>query len=94
MDRSVPGFPVICYLSKFAQIHIHQVSDAIQASHPLTSPSPPAFNLSQHQGLFQGVSSSHQVTARTPQTVQKDKKTQYNQYINKIILKNHINPAK
>ena len=42
-----------------AQTHVHRVSDAIQPSHPLLSPSPPAFNLSQHQGLFQGVSSSH-----------------------------------
>ena len=94
MDCSVPGFPVISYLSKFAQTHIHQVSDAIQPFQPLTSPSPLAFSLSQHQGLFLGVSASHQVTTKTPQTLQKDKKTQYNQYINKIILKNRINPAK
>ena len=46
---------------ELAQIHIHQVGDASQLSHPLSSPSPPAFNLSQHQGLFQWVSSSHQV---------------------------------
>ena len=45
----------------FAQTYVHQVGDAIQPSHPLSSPSPPAFNRSQHQGLFQGVSSSHQV---------------------------------
>ena len=44
-----------------AQTHVHQVNDAIQPSHPLSSPSPPAFNLSQHQGLFQRVSSLHQV---------------------------------
>ena len=48
-------------LPELAQIHVHQVSDAIQPSHPLSSPSPPAFNLSQHQGLFQWVSSSHKV---------------------------------
>ena len=47
--------------SKFTQTHDHWVSDAIQPSHPLSSPSPPAFNLSQNQGLFQWVSSSHQV---------------------------------
>ena len=47
--------------SKFTQIHVHQVGDAIQPSHPLLSPSPPALNLSQHQGLFKWASSSHQV---------------------------------
>ena len=52
MDCSMPGFPVLPQLPKLAQIHVHQVSDAIQPSHPLSSPSPPAFNLSQHQGLF------------------------------------------
>ena len=48
-------------ISEFAQIHVHRVSDAIQPSYPLSSPSPPAFDLSQHQGLFQWVNSSHQV---------------------------------
>ena len=48
-----PGFPVHHQLLKLTQTHVHRVSDAIQASHPLLSPSPPAFNLSQHQGLFQ-----------------------------------------
>ena len=61
MDCSMPGFPVYHQLLELTQIHVHQVGDAIQPSHPLSSPSPPAFNLSQHQGLFQGVSSSHQV---------------------------------
>ena len=61
MDCSTPGFPVLHHLPEFAQTHVHQVSDAIQPSHPLSSPSPPAFNLSQHQGLFKWVSSSHQV---------------------------------
>ena len=51
MDCSMPGFPVLHNLLKFAQIHVHWVSDAIQPSCPLLSPSPPAFNLSQHQGL-------------------------------------------
>ena len=61
MDCSTPGFPVHHHLLELSQTHLHWVSDAIQPSHPLLSPSPPAFNLSQHQGLFQWVSSSHQV---------------------------------
>ena len=61
MDCSVPGFPVHEQLLELAQTHVHRVSDAIQPSHPLPSPSPSAFNLSQHQGLSQWVSSSHQV---------------------------------
>ena len=61
MDCSMPDFPVFHYLPEFAQTHVHWVSDAIQPSHPLSSPSPPALNLSQHQGLIQWVDSSHQV---------------------------------
>ena len=61
MDCSIPGLPVHHQLTEFAKTHIHWVSDAIQPSHPLSSPSPPALNLSQHQGLFKWVSSSHQV---------------------------------
>ena len=53
MDCSMPGCPVHHQLLELAQIHFHRISDAIQPSHPLYSPSPPAFNLSQHQGLFQ-----------------------------------------
>ena len=60
MDCSMPGLPVHHQLLEFTQTHVHRVSDAIQPSHPLSSPSP-AFNLFQHQGLFQWVSSSHQV---------------------------------
>ena len=60
-DCSMPGLPVHCQLPEFTQTHIHWVGDAIQPSHPLSSPSPPVFNLSQHQGLFQWVSSSQQV---------------------------------
>ena len=69
-NRSTPGLPVHHQLPKFTQTHVHRVSaqthvrwvsDAIQPSHPLSSPSPPALNLSQHPGLFQWVSSSHQV---------------------------------
>ena len=61
MDWSTPGFPVYHQLLKIAQTHVHRVGDAIQPSYPLSSPSPPAFNLSQNQGLFKWVSSSHQV---------------------------------
>ena len=60
MDYSTPGFPVL-HLPELAQTHVHWVSDAIQSSHPMSFPSPPAFNLSQYQGLFQWVSSLHQV---------------------------------
>ena len=52
MDCSTPGLPVHHQLLEFTQTHIHQVSHAIQPSHPLLSPSPPTFNLFQHQGLF------------------------------------------
>ena len=61
MDCSTPGFPAHHQLPKLTQTHVHWVGDAIQPSHPLSSPSSPAFNLSQHQDLFQGVGSSHQV---------------------------------
>ena len=61
MDCSTPGFPVLHHLLELAQTHVDWVSDAIQPSRPLSSPSPPAFSLSQHQALFQWVSSSHQV---------------------------------
>ena len=59
MDCSTPGLPGHHQLPKPAQTQVHQVSDAIQPSHPLSSPWPPAFNLSQHQGLSQWVNSSH-----------------------------------
>ena len=52
MNRSMPGLPVHHQLPEFTQTHVHQLGDAIQASHPLSSPSPPTFNPSQHQGLF------------------------------------------
>ena len=55
MDGSTPGFSVHHHLPEFAQTHVHWVSDAIQPSHPLSPPSPPTFNLSQHQGLFKWV---------------------------------------
>ena len=62
MDCSMPGLPVHHQLLEFTQTHVHRVGDSIQPSHPLSYPSPPALNLSQHQGLFKWVSSSHQVT--------------------------------
>ena len=61
MDYSTPVFPVHHQLLEFTQTHVHWVSDAIQPSHPLSSPSPPAFSLSYHQGLFQRVNCLHQV---------------------------------
>ena len=61
MSCSTPGLPVHHQLSEITQTHVHQVSDAIQPSHPLPSPSPPTPNSSQHQSLFQWVNSSHEV---------------------------------
>ena len=61
MDCCMPGFLVHHQLPEPTQTHVHRVGDAIQQSHPLSSPSPPTFNLSQYQGLFQRVCSSHQV---------------------------------
>ena len=61
LPELLPGFPVPYYLPEFPQTHVRWAGDAIQQPHPLLSPSPPAFNLSQHQGLFQWVSSSHWV---------------------------------
>ena len=61
IDCSTPGLPVHHQLPEFIQTHVHWVGDAIEPSHPLSSPSHPTFNLSQHQGLFKWVSSLHQV---------------------------------
>ena len=61
MNHSMPGLPVYHQLPESTQTHVHQVDDAIHPSHPLSSPSPSAFNLSQHQDLFRWVSPSHQV---------------------------------
>ena len=61
MECSMPDFPVLHHLPESAQTHVHWVGDAIQASHSLSPPSSPALSLSQHQGLFQLVGSSHQV---------------------------------
>ena len=61
MNHSTPGLPVHHQLPEFTQTHVHRISDAIQPSHPLSSPSPNAPNPSQHQSLFQWVNSSHEV---------------------------------
>ena len=61
LNCSTPGLPVHHQLPEFIQTHVHRVGDAIQPSHPLSSPSPPSHNPSQHQGLFQWVNSSHEV---------------------------------
>jgi len=61
MNLSMPGLPVPHQLLEFTQTHVHRVSDPIQPSHPLSSPSPPAPNPSQHQSLFQWINSSHEV---------------------------------
>ena len=61
MNHSTPGLPVHQQLPESIQTHVHWISDAIQPYHPLSSPSPPALNLSHHQGLFKWVSSLHQV---------------------------------
>ena len=61
MNHSMPGLPVYHQLLEFTQTHIHRVGDTIQPSHPLSSPSPPALNPSQHQSLFQWVNSLHEV---------------------------------
>ena len=82
MHRSTPGLPVHHQLPEFTQTHVHRVSDAIQPSHPLLSPSPPIFNLSQHQGLFEWVSSSHRWPkyweAHTPIQSKKSKEKRWN----------------
>ena len=61
MKCSTPGLPVHHQLPEFTQTHVHRVGDATQPPHPLLAPPPPALNLSQHQGLFQRVNSSHDV---------------------------------
>ena len=61
INRSTPGLPVHHQLPEFTQTHVHWVGDAIHPSHPLSSPSPPTPNPSQHQGLFQWINSSHEM---------------------------------
>jgi len=69
INHSTPGLPVHHQFPESTQTHVHWVGDAIQPSHPLSSPSPPALNLSQHQGLFQWVSSSHQMGTLLRQSI-------------------------
>ena len=69
INRSMPGLPVHHQRPEFTQTHVYRVSDAIQPSHPLSSPSPPAPNPSQHQSLFQWVNSSHVLHAKTSQSI-------------------------
>ena len=69
MDCSTPGLRVHPQLPEYTQTHVHRVSDAIQPSHPLSSPSPHAFNLSQHQGLFQRVISYSAIRKNTFKSV-------------------------
>ena len=77
MDCSMPGFPVFYHLPELARTHVHWVDDAIQPSPPLSPPSPPAFNLSQHQGLFQWVSSSHQMAKVLELQLQQQSSNEY-----------------
>ena len=91
MNCSTPGLPIHHQLPEFTQTHVHRVSDAIQASHPLSSPSPPAPNPSQHQSLFQWVNSSHEVANPHLQQLEKACRHQWrpsttkNKYNNELI---------
>ena len=77
----MPGFPVQYQLPELTQTHVHWVSDAIQPSYPLSSPSPPALNLSQHQGLFKWISSSHQVAKVLEFQLQHSPSNEYSELI-------------
>ena len=92
MDCSMPAFPVLHYLLEFAQTHVHWVSDAIQPSHPLSPPSPPALNLSQPQGLFQPVSSLHQVAKYLNPFFHSRNKTVFLPILKKIQSRLHSDP--
>ena len=81
MDCSTPSLLVHHQLPELAQTHAYRVSDAIQPSHPLSPPSPPTFNLSQHQGLFQWISSSHQVAKVLEFQLQHQSFNQYSRLI-------------
>ena len=83
MDCSMPVFPIHHQLPESTQTHVHWVSDAIQPSHPLSSPSPPAFNLYQHQGLCQWVSSSHQVAKVLEFQLQHQSSNEYSRLVSK-----------
>ena len=94
MNHSTPGFPVHHQLPEFTQTHVHWVGDAIQPSHPLSSPSPPAFNLSQYQGLFEWVSSSHQVAKTANRTaIQPSNPTAGHAHRGNQSWKRHVYPS-
>ena len=108
MDCSTPGFPVHHQLLELAQTYVHWAGDAIQQSHPLSLPSRLAFNLSQHQGLFQGVSSSDQVAKVSSFSFSTSPSSEYSGLISfrmdwfdllavhgtlKSLLQNHISKA-
>ena len=75
--QHMPGFPAHHQLPELAQTHVHQVHNAIQPSHPLSSPSPPAFNPSQNQGLFQTVGSLHQMAKVLELQLQHESSSEY-----------------
>ena len=77
MDCSTSGFPILHYLLELAQTHIHWVDDVIQLSHHLSPTSPSALNLSQHQGFFQWVGSSHQVAKVLELQLQQQSSSEY-----------------
>ena len=85
MDCSTPCLPVHHQLPEFTHTHVHWVGDAIQPSPPLSSPSPPTFNLSQHQGLFQWVSSTHQVARVLEFQLQHHKLAKHTLFINSLL---------
>ena len=88
MNCNTPGLPVHHQLPESIQTHVHRVNDAIQPSHPLSSPSPPTFNLSQHQGLFKWVSSSHQVA----KVLELQLQDQSFQWISSVQSLSHVRP--
>ena len=81
IDCSMPGFPVLHYLPEFAQTYVHWVGDAIQPSHPLLSPFPPDFSLSQHQGLFSWVDSLYQMAKVSELQLQHQSSNEYSALI-------------
>ena len=89
MNCSTPGLPVYHQLREFTQTHVHRVGDAIQPSHPLSSPSPPAPNPSQHQSLFQWVNSLHEV-AKVLEFQSQHQSFQWTPRTDLLILKNPV----
>ena len=85
MNCSTPGLPVHHQLPESTQTHIHWVGDAIQSCYPLSSPSPPALNPSQHQGLFQWVNSSHEVAKDSSPNKDSIEKENYGRFVVKFL---------